>query len=206
MDSQGFSETILRIRREVQALEIKNQNTSLKSLLEMSGPKGHAFLALILILPFLQPIPLPGLSTLVGLAIVVVSFFLCTDRPARLPTRLARVEISAHTLVSICITLEKFTSKMERWIRPRGKVFFSTRGFRAFNAALMCLNAGVMALPLPIPFTNFLPALTVFLLALGILEEDLLVIILGYVSALAGLAYFVLLVFIPLLGWHALKS
>jgi hypothetical protein len=48
-----------------------------------------------------------------------------------------------------------------------------------------------MSLPLPIPFTNLLPAYTILFLAIGLLESDGLFILFGYAMTTATTIFFV---------------
>jgi hypothetical protein len=56
----------------------------------------------------------------------------------------------------------------------------------------ICLawNALLMSLPLPIPFTNLLPAYTILFLEIGLLESDGLFILFGYAMATATTIFF----------------
>jgi hypothetical protein len=69
---------------------------------------------------------------------------------------------------------------------------------------LWILHAVVFSLPLPIPLSNAFPAAVIFLIALGILEEDLAVIVLAYIGGLANVAFFAGLLALPALGWKFL--
>jgi hypothetical protein len=51
---------------------------------------------------------------------------------------------------------------------------------------VMLVAAGVLMLPLPIPFTNTVPAWVILLVAAGLLERDGLVLAAGYVVFAAG--------------------
>jgi hypothetical protein len=47
-----------------------------------------------------------------------------------------------------------------------------------------------MSLPLPIPFTNLLPAYTILVLAIGLLETDGFLLLMGYGMTLATTFFF----------------
>jgi hypothetical protein len=65
--------------------------------------------------------------------------------------------------------------------------------FRRVAGALIALSGMFLLAPLPVPFTNLLPAWTVLLLAAGALERDGLFFIAGCVSFVATTAFFALL-------------
>jgi hypothetical protein len=52
------------------------------------------------------------------------------------------------------------------------------------------IHAGLLALPLPIPFSNTFPAWAIFFHTLGQLEEDGALIIVSYIQTLLCFAYF----------------
>jgi len=61
-----------------------------------------------------------------------------------------------------------------------------------------------LALPLPILFTNTLPALVIATTAVGMLEEDAILVAVGGAGFLFGLVVFGTIVGLPLLGLTAL--
>jgi hypothetical protein len=69
---------------------------------------------------------------------------------------------------------------------------------------LLILNSILLALPLPIPFSNALPAWMIFFQALGHLEEDGFFIVLSYLQTAICLVYFVFLVLGVESGWQHL--
>lgn len=174
------------------------QGLTFRELIEIVGPKGHVFLSLFLVLPFLQPIPLPGISTAFGLVIAFLGLSLALGQKPWIPERFAHRHLEGRLLLKICSGLEETTKKLERFIKPRHAWLFETTWIFRLNGVLLALHAVIMSLPLPIPFSNFLPALVIFLFALGNLEEDGWVIFAAYLAVIANAAFFATLVLIPL--------
>ena len=54
----------------------------------------------------------------------------------------------------------------------------------------MFLCSALLLLPLPVPFSNSIPAWAIMLMAAGLLERDGLFILGGYITALAAFAFF----------------
>jgi hypothetical protein len=200
VQSERFSHLLHRIQEHANL-----GGLTLRQLLEVFGPKGHVFLTIFLVLPFLQPIPIPGLSTLLGLAIAWVGYFMMVGQAPWLPERLAKIHVQQFVLKNICSGLERWMKRIEPWIRPRESKAFSrilNRGtgretLRRVNGAILCFHALVLSLPLPIPFSNFFPAVVLFLVALGTLEEDAYVLIAGYCVVAVNAAFFAALIAIP---------
>jgi hypothetical protein len=198
---QKFSDLLHAIRD--QAAE---RSLTIGDLLLVVGPKGHAFLTLFLVLPFLQPIPLPFVSTVFGVTIGIIGFFMAFGRKPWIPARIASRTIHSTALLKICSGLERLMLRLEHLIRPRGEHFLRFFAMQRTNGFLLGLHGLLLALPLPIPFSNFLPALVLFLIALGSLEEDLAVVALGYLAVIVNAAFFTILVLIPYFSLRIIQS
>jgi hypothetical protein len=196
-----FSETIQSIEERAAAGPV-----TFGELLEICGPQGHGFLALFLVLPFLQPIPLPGLSSAIGLLLALIGVFVALRRPPWVPRRVAQVKVEPDHVLRICRTAERLLGAIEHVVQPRLQWLFSHRWFRLTNGFVWIVHALVFSLPLPIPFSNSLPAIVILLMALGILEEDFRVIVVAYIGAIANVLFFGGLIAIPTLGWQVFSS
>lgn len=167
---------------------------SMKEIFEIFGTDGHSVLIFFLILPFLQPVPIPGLSTPLGLLIALVTGFSYLQKPPWLPVRWMNHQLPTNTVLKINEGSEKLFQKVSKFIHPRWSVLFK-EPFRTITAIVIILNGLLLALPLPIPFSNAFPAWSIFFYALAELEDDGLFILLTYVQALACLLYFSALIF-----------
>jgi hypothetical protein len=78
---------------------------------------------------------------------------------------------------------------MERVVRPRMHFLQRWPGMMNLIGLGIFLGGFILLLPLPIPFSNTLPALSIVLLAAGMMERDGLLVLAGYVMALVGLVY-----------------
>lgn len=197
-DEKRFTETLRSI--ECRAAE---GPVSIGELVTLCGRQGHAFLAIFLVLPFLQPLPLPGVSSAIGVVLAILGVFVALQRPPWVPDRLARVVVEPDVVLRICTGLEKLMTRLEKVVQPRMPWMFSRPWFRATNGFVWIVHALVFSLPLPIPLTNALPAVVILLLAIGILEEDLRLVLIAYGGAIANIAFFGGLIALPALGWKA---
>jgi hypothetical protein len=80
------------------------------------------------------------------------------------------------TPMLIPIPLAGFSALVGRWCKITGI-------FLAWDAFLL-------SLPLPIPFTNLIPAYTILFLVIGLLESDGLFVLIGYGLTAATTAFF----------------
>lgn len=167
---------------------------TLKTIFSIFGNDGHYVLIFFLILPFLQPIPLFGLSTPFGILIAIVSYLSYLKRPPFIPKRWELKRLPGPTVLKIAEGSERVFEKLACILHPRWKNFFKGP-FRITNSILLILNAILLALPLPIPFSNAIPAWMILFQALGHLEEDGFFIVLSYIQTAICLIYFGLLAF-----------
>lgn len=198
-----YSEFLESLRSNIEQAPSK---LSLHQVISFFGPKSHALLTLFFVLPFLQPIPIPGLSTVLGTCAAIVGFDLLIDRAPWLPARLGRVHVEKRFLLRVTTALERLLRKVEHLARPRGEALIERASVRRLNGALLMWHALLLALPLPIPLSNFIPASCLALIALGSLEDDFAMLLLGYVSAVVNLAFFVGLVAAPYAVGHLLRG
>lgn len=176
---------------------------TLARILATLDGRGHALLAFVLVVPFLQPVPLPGFSTAGGVAVGLVGIQLARGRPPWLPRRLALRPIPGFQ--RIVAAAERVFRRFERLIKPRWRFLHEHPGMQRVTGLVLVASGALLALPLPIPVSNFLPAFSIALLALGTLEEDGLFVALGYMAFVTTLAFFALLVLLPWLGIEMLR-
>jgi len=155
--------------------------------------RGYLLLVLLLALPFITPIPLPGLSVPFGLAIALIALRLSLGQRPWLSKNLQRKELPAGFISKLFGIAEKVLRFLEKLLRPRLTFLTDTPLLGQMHAVLMLLAALALLLPLPIPFTNSFPAWTILLLAAGLLERDGVFILAGYVVFVAGVFYFIFL-------------
>jgi hypothetical protein len=157
--------------------------------------RGRAYLLVVVLLalPFLTPIPLPGLSTPFGLAIAAIALRLALGQRPWLPKKLQRKQLPGDFFARLFRVAERIIRFLEKLLRPRWLVLTETPLLRQLHAVVLLLAALALLLPLPIPFTNSFPAWAILLVAGGLLERDGIAVLLGYVVFVAGVLYFIFL-------------
>jgi hypothetical protein len=148
-------------------------------------------LCLISILPFMQPIPIPGLSSILGLIVLMQGMGLMLKSRPVLTKRMKSLVIPPEKFEIIykaAVKFSNFTSKISAFKHP----ITNTRGSHILCGLAIILSSAFLSLPLPIPFSNLIPALSIFLICLGLLEEDILLILMGLGMTLTvfGMAVF----------------
>ena len=155
--------------------------------------RAYTLLLILLSLPFLTPLPLPGLSTPFGLAIGFIALRLSLGQRPWLPMKLQRKELPAGFFSKVFTVAARVIAFLEKFLRPRLAPLTASTVLLRMHAFVILLAALTLLLPLPIPFTNSFPAWAILLLAAGLLERDGLFIIAGYVVFVLGVLYFVFL-------------
>lgn len=170
--------------------EAKKGDLTLHRVFHLMGEEGHAVLILFLCLPFIQPIPIPGLSTPLGFLICVVAYFLFRNRPPWLPKRFENLSISSDVLIKVSEAAEKIWTYAAKVVKPRFEILHDSMVFRFLNLVVVVVNAVLLSLPLPIPFSNTVPVVAIILSAIGYMEKDGLLIILSYLWCFIVASFF----------------
>jgi hypothetical protein len=183
--------------------KIHPDGITLNDLLELIGERGLFMSCLVLAAPFLIPISIPGSSIPFGLAIILITISIIFNRPVLLPKRVLDYKISKDNLETILNGILRILTPLEKFITPR--ILILTRGTTMIiiNGSLMVFSAILLMLPLPIPLTDSLPAYGILFLALGDLERDGFLILVGYFIVIITAIYFGLIV---ILGYDAILA
>jgi hypothetical protein len=189
---------------EILELATGDRPVTARILVERLSLRGHALLAFFLALPFMQPVPLLGLSTPVGAAIALLGVFMMLGRPPWLPQRWLDRTLPPLTVRRMIRLGQGLLRRAERFIRPRGRWFHAHPWARPIAGGVIAVSGFELALPLPIAFTNILPAIVIAMTAVGLLEEDALMLAAGELASLLVLAVFVLIFLLPILGLQAI--
>jgi len=163
---------------------------TLKDVFSVFGANGHYFLIVFLIIPFLQPIPLWGLSTPFGILIGVVSTRAYLNRPPWVPERWANKKLPAKTISLIAEGTEKVFEKISCLIKSRWPKLFQGP-FRTFNTFILVFCGFLLALPLPVPFSNTMPAWAILFQAIAQIEKDGAFAVLSYIQTAATVTFFI---------------
>lgn len=137
----------------------------------------HAGFGFLLAFLALVSIPFFGLSTPFGLAITFVAIQMVIGRKRPwLPKNIRKRHISWTTLNWITTRLARWSAGLEKLIRPR--FTFLVRGPFWIVCGMAVVFQGLgLAMPLPIPGSNWFFILPVLVYAIGLLEDDGLLIL-----------------------------
>lgn len=169
---------------------LAGQPASLDDIFEATRGRGYYVVLVLIAAPFVSPLPLPGVSIPFGFAITALGIRLGIDRGPWLPRRLLQRKLAPRFLASVMGAATRLMTMLEIVVRPRWG-FVSNHAIFSRIAGLLIAAAGVMLmLPIPLPFSNSLPAWAVLLLSIGALGRDGLFFFLGCGAFLLAVAYF----------------
>jgi hypothetical protein len=145
---------------------------------------------MILALPFCQPVPLPGLSTVFGTIIALIGLRQCFRLKPWFPARLLDRKFSPRTLGRVLTSTKRLVRALELMLRPRWSFLVEWTLMHRLYRAMICVSGVFLLLPLPVPLSNTLPALAIVLLAAAMFERDGLVGLLGIIAFALALVFF----------------
>ena len=175
---------------------------TLGEALDSLDEAGYAFIAIILVLPFLQPLPMGPITVLGGMAFATLGWQLFNghDSPV-LPNKIRNVEFSENTwriLVNVCLKILGFCRKFTKQRYPA--IVDGPKG-QKFGGFILLAAGALMAIPFGVlPLNNLLPGLAILFYCIGELESDglmffiaifwLIVTVIYFVAFFAALWYF----------------
>lgn len=170
--------------------KLPDEDLSLSDLTNIFSTEGVQFLIIILLAPFLIPVSIPGSSTPFGIMIILLEIGFLRNKSIYLPNFIGKYKISKDNVLKLFEVLEKVFGYLEKITKPRGNLY-SKKIIIILNALMTIVLASLLFLPLPIPFTDFTPAISMLMLSLSILEKDSVLMILGFIAGILTIFYFI---------------
>ena len=169
---------------------VRDPAVTLRDLLASLGEQGLLVFCGVLAAPFLLPVTVPGMSTVLGLPMLLIGFAVMVSRVPWLPERLLNHSLPAATVRKVLHKVRGWAERFEHLVRPRWLGLTGSRAINVLNGALVIVAVLLLMAPIPlVPFVNSIPALAIMLLCFGMAERDGAVIALGYVTTLLSAAY-----------------
>ncbi|HKX98147.1 MAG TPA: exopolysaccharide biosynthesis protein [Steroidobacteraceae bacterium] len=172
------------------ATAVRDPTVSLRELLAALGEQGLLVFCGVLAAPFLLPVTVPGMSTVLGLPMLLIGFAVMVSRVPWLPERLLNHSLPSATVRSVLNKVRGWAERFEHLVRPRWLGLTGGRAVNALNGALVIVAVLLLMAPIPlVPLVNSIPALAVLLLCFGMAERDGLVIAIGYFTTFVAAVY-----------------
>jgi hypothetical protein len=169
---------------------VPEQGMSVGELVRLLGRDGLLLFSVLLALPFLLPVQIPGVSTIFGALILLIGIATTINTAPWLPGRVARHHLTRERLHQILDQGDKWVGRLNRIAKPR--LYWLTHGpMLRLNGVWLILAAALLMMPLAlIPFSNTLPAIAIMLLAVGCVQRDGVCVVGGLVFVVLTLTYF----------------
>jgi hypothetical protein len=152
-------------------------------------------------LPSALPVPAPGYSIPFGIILALLAGQIILGRKIPwLPEWVLRISFKRSFMEKMVPAGIAFLTRTEALVRPRFH-WFSGRLLQLLPALLVIVMASFMMIP--IPGTNTAPAMVIFLIGLGLSQNDGLVLCL---SSLAGIGATLLTILILKYGTDIIKG
>lgn len=173
--------TLSELLHDLQS-HIQGDDVTVKALLEAFHERGFGFFLFLIALPAALPIPALGLSTLIAFPLLILTAQQAIGRhTVWVPQKWRQKKMSRDKIEGFIETAEPWVKRLEFFIRPR--LSFVTQGVFS-NMIGVAGFAMSLAVAVPLPLTNTVPAFGIALMAIGILMRDGLAVIGGLLIGL----------------------
>ncbi len=176
------------------------QTANLGDLLDRLDERAFGFLLLLFALPCCIPL-LWGIPQIVALPMLALAGQMAAGgRHPWLPKKLHERSFKVSAFQSVLVRAEKYVGWIERFANPRLGAVTGRFGVRLVGALMLIPIASILT---PIPSTNTVPGIGVAIAALGLIERDGVLVILGL---LVGFVWVFLLLFLGVEAAQLLRS
>ncbi len=170
------------------------QTVTLKDILTLAGERTFGFLFVLLALPSALPVPAPGYSIPFGVVMLILAGQLIIGRKRPwLPKGWQAKGFDINTVRKFVKAGAPWLRRIEILSRPRlTYVCVSPAGRVVIGVAIALMSISML---IPIPGTNTLPAIGIFITGFGLLDDDGLISLAGLVVCIMGAALSGLILF-----------
>jgi hypothetical protein len=192
--TERISDALRRLLREADGRPL-----TIREMIEILHGRGLQFVVILLCLPFLAPVTVPGISIPFGLAIALCGLRIAFGHKPWLPAFILNHTISYSVLERMVHFGCAIYEKVEKVVRPRLGFLLAGPGMGMMIGSAIALSGVFLSLPIPPPFplTNTIPGFAIICLSLGLMERDGGLILCGYLLTSIAAIYVAL---IALLG------
>lgn len=195
--TERISDALRRMLREA-----NGQAMTVREMVKILHGRGLQFVVILLCLPFLAPVTIPGISMPFGLAIALSGLRIAFGHRPWLPEFILNHRISFPVLEKMVHFGCAIYEKVEKVIRSRLYVLFDGPGMGMLIGLAIALSGVFLSLPIPPPFplTNTIPGFAIICLSLGLMERDGVLILCGYALTVIAAIYVGLIGFLGKAG------
>ncbi|MGA7931991.1 MAG: exopolysaccharide biosynthesis protein [Kovacikia sp.] len=165
--------------------EPPTNQVTLTAVLQLAGERTFGFLFVLLALPSALPVPAAGYSVPFGIVILLLAVQLIVGaKTPWLPLRLMNHAIPLSRVQGLVKSGLPWMRRIEQFSKPRMTPICTSRAGRAMIGLTIALMA--ISMMIPIPGTNTLPAIGIFVTGFGLLDDDGVISLAGMGVCLMG--------------------
>jgi hypothetical protein len=182
-------------RLETIVESFQDRSVSFRELYQVAEGGAFSFILILLNLPYIIPIPIPGLSVITGIVTAIIGVRMALRKKPWLPERVLNAKLPARFFPTLLKGAVKVLRACEHLLRPRLRFVHEGFIFHHLNGTIITLCGLLLVLPFPffIPLTNFFPAVPILLIAAGTMERDGVFVLAGYAVFAVTICYFTFL-------------
>jgi len=148
---------------------------SIGEMIDTAQDKGFGLLLILLSLPSAIPLPAIGYSTPFGICAAIIAFQMFKGQTkVSLPERFRKIILPLKFTQKMSWFSLLLLKKTERFVKPRCFWAHTRIVHTALSVAVFTMASFMI---IPLPGTNTLPAISIFVIGVGIAEEDGLITI-----------------------------
>jgi hypothetical protein len=182
--------------------ENSGPKVTLQDILSLAGERTFGFLFVLLALPSALPVPAPGYSVPFGVVLLILAVQLIMGRQRLwLPEKWQGRAFDLKQVQGFIKAGLPWLQRLEALSRPRmSYICTSLPGRVVIGVAIALMSISMM---IPVPLTNTLPAIGIFITGFGLLDDDGFISLSGLVVCLMG---GILTSLILLFGYEAVRQ
>lgn len=178
---------------------------SINNILQTNGASSYFIIFLMSVLSLIPaPFPFPIFSSAFGIILILLSLqMLFGIRELKLPKIIKNFSVKRTFVAIITEKSANFLRRIEILSKPRLK-FYKNKYVLILINLLIFISS--ICIAIPIPFTNTLPAIAIIIMTFGLLNNDGLFVIIGILSSIIGISFFILGIFYGKKVFNMLKN
>jgi hypothetical protein len=211
-DRSRLQETLDGLDASLLALRTRPEGLTLGSLADRLGEASFCFIAILLAVPFFQPISLGPLTMASGGVFMIVGWQMGRGHSrVKLPAKAEHWHLRGGGWIKVLIACRKILLWLSRFTRPRLTRWVDGPRGACLIGWMIFTGGALLAIPFAnLPLNNTFPALMIFFAALAWLERDGLMAVISLCWGVVTLLYFAvagwLLFFFGAQIWQAIRG
>jgi hypothetical protein len=175
-----------QILRDILAKNPNVQDFTVEKIVNSIGESSFGTSLMFFAIPEVVPIPVPGLAAIVVIPTAVISAQMAVGhKQIKLPKFILKKTVPRKALAAALHAILPLLEKAEKVSKPRWKWATTPLAKRLLGVFIFIL---ALSIAFPMPGFNMPQAISSFIIALGLVEDDGILVIGGVIAGLASLA------------------